>query len=391
MSNIIKPSIDNENLSLNREYIKNQSTFNKLEDRSPFDGMLDKLGEVKLKLAIIDNPEIIRSGNTLLNPLDMKNIYNFNNGCVCLKWVDSPGGVIRPSEVDGKWEKISKNEKYNPEEREYNEWDISSRRQQVNLSHPFIWADNKNYCGFNYIPPVGSMVIVGFRKQGLPFVLGFLPTHYKICYPVLKPGEMVLKGYGNNYIHNRWSDKLDLKAWSVKNEKDLDDPKGEKKNISDCTLWIRLNANDRYIELIAEESGNGKVTDKFNKYPIDADGNHKTSVVIRPRDITIKSSNDKESSSYFQNEKLIQLDVKEYILNAENTTINSKYTTTINSKDLDINTQNITDITSTNNNINSNNNLNINSSNKNTLSSGSNSDILAGNNVNIKGSKVYLN
>lgn len=284
-----------------KNYNQNMSSYGRLSERSPYDGALDRNGELRLRLAIIDNPEINRSENS--DPVDVTNVVNLANGQVTLTWVDLPGGSIRPSEMSGEWKHLQENDKANPEERDYNEWKIESKREMVSLTQPFFWSDQKNWCGMNHIPPVGSMVVVGFRKHGLPIILGYLPTTFKNCYPVLKPGETIIKGYGNNYMHCRWSDKLDLKAWSNYDHKDIDDPKknssNPKKNTTNCTLWLRLNANDRYIKIQASENDPG------NK----EHGSHSTTAIIKPRDFSIVCSDldNGKSTQYYQNESSIQL------------------------------------------------------------------------------------
>jgi hypothetical protein len=285
MANVIKPTetqqVQATNQELQNSQSQNMGSFNRLSQRSPYDGALDKNGELRLRLAMVDNPEITRNANKILDPLDVKNIVNLSTGKITLKWLDIPGGAIRSSELGGKWEEVADNSKYNPEEREFDNWDIQSRREMVELTHPFMWANNKNWAGFNYIPPVGSIVIVGFRKQGLPIILGYAPTHFKICYPVLQPGEMSMKGFGNNYAHWRWSDKTDFKVWSIKDEIDIDDPKKIKKNETDCTLWLRLNANDRYIKMQATE---------VDKSPQKAHQSHSTTLTISPKSLQILST-----------------------------------------------------------------------------------------------------
>ncbi len=305
--------IDNsKDRGLQAQYVKNSSTFNRLNSSTPYDGTSDKFSDIRIRLAIIDNPEASRKQFESIDPFDIRNCINLNNGKVTLKWVDSPGGIIRTNHVNGEWVYKKDKDNYNPENRDFQEWSITSQREQVHLSHPFIWANSDNYCGINYIPPVGSIVMVGFRKQGLPLILGYVQSHYQICKPPLKPGEMTFKGYGNNYIHNRWSDKLDIKAWSKEGNRDLDDPEGKKTNKSSANLWIRLNANDRYIELISQESGSGSGNDNnLNKYPADVDKSSVSRIVLRPRSAFIRTNKQDKEVCYYQNEDYISMTTKE--------------------------------------------------------------------------------
>lgn len=307
-NNIIRPNVREQiqTNTLQNSYIEHVNTGNRLSDRTPYDGMLDRFGEVRLRIAIIDNHEIKRPQYSKINPLDPKDVINLNTGNVTLRWVDMPGGIIRDKNMAGKWEhnkeyedsNVDKHENIDenntgsnayakglPENRDYDEWIINSRREMVQLTHPFIWADSTNYCGMNYIPPVGSMVIVGFKKHGHPVILGYVPTHYAVCKPVLKPGEITMKGYGNNYIHWRQSDKLDMKVWAEEGKIDNDDYEKLKTNKANCTLWLRMNANDRYLTITAE----GENPEDKNTY--------KTNFVVKPEGITMKTSSNNLNSA----------------------------------------------------------------------------------------------
>lgn len=262
MENVIKPSgIDNSRL--NRLHMNNMNSFRRLSSDTPLNGIYDKFGDLRLRLAIIDNHEFKRGKDTEFDPLNGRYVLNTNTGKIAIKWIDLPRGVLRPSNLGGEWRYERHNDSYNPENRDYNEYSIKSRREMVELTHPFLWSNYENYCGFNYLPPVGSIIIVGFRKQGIPLILGYLNSNFKACYPSLKPGEMTMKGFGNNYSHWRWSDKIDINAKSIEGETDLDDPDHKqksndglpvKKNLANSELWLRLNGNDRYIEMIAKQN-----------------------------------------------------------------------------------------------------------------------------------------
>ena len=325
-NNIIRPDIKEsiQTSTLQNSYVEHVNIGNRLDDRTPYNGTLDRFGEVRLRIAIVDNPEIKREQYSRIDPLDTKNIINLNTGNIVLKWVDMPGGIIRGSDLAGKWEHnkayehngvnlhtdineytefSGQTDAYSmaqPENRDLNEWDITSRREMVQLTHPFIWQNSDNYCGFNYIPPVGSMVIVGFKKFGQPVILGYLPTHYAVVDlpklgPVLKPGELVMKGYGHNYIHWRQSDKLDMKVEAEKDYIDLDDFERKKKTSADCTLWIRMNANDRFIKISARNKTTKEQTlliIKPESIALDVSGtdNKKTNMIIKPDSVTVKTN-----------------------------------------------------------------------------------------------------
>ena len=251
----------------------------------------------------------------------MDRVFNFNTGEMTIKWIGLPGGVIRPQGSatldDGsaktdpkldvtnsqKWTKNFKEvygdqTKIYPEDRTHAQWDVPSRREMLQLSHPFIWSNESNYCGINYIPPVGSVVVVGFRKQEKPVVLGYMNYHYRICKPVPNPGEIVVKGYGNNYLHCRWSDKIDLQATAKKGEIDLDCNDGnEIKNEEDCTLWLRLNANDQTLTISASKN--------FSDHPYKAPY---CLIKVTPKDITMITDVEDNISKYYQDSVSINMD-----------------------------------------------------------------------------------
>src|SRR3712207_3477009 len=54
-------------------------------------------------------------------------------------------------------------------------------------------------------------------------------------------GETMIKGYGNNYIHWRWSDKLDAHVWCKRNEIDIDDPYKTDRYPHDIDMWVRFD------------------------------------------------------------------------------------------------------------------------------------------------------
>ena len=372
MANVISA----EDVSLNTQYMKNNSTFNRLNSGNPQGGMADQYSDIRIRLAIIDNPEIKRDQNSQINPLDINGAINVNTGKVTLRWVDSPGGVIRTQDLSGEWEYDAKKDKYNPEERDFQEWSITSQREQVSLSHPFIWADNSNWCGYNYLPPAGSVVMVGFRKQGMPLILGFVQTHYQICEPPLKPGETVNKGYGNNYIHNRWSDKLDLKAWSKTGEIDNDDPYKKKKNTANCTLWIRLNANDRYIEMSAQGTASSGNESSLNKYPQKIEGNAASKIIIRPSSVLIQTDG-ANTTTYYQEHNLVTITTNEFTVNADNIYMNAN--------------ENITSIAGNNITDNASNNSVIISGNNTEINTGDHTGIYSGGIIDEKAARINLN
>ena len=166
------------------------------------DGASDANFDVRLKIGMIDKPQ--RSDNSAVDPLNPNKIINMATGKVCIRWLEYPGGVIRPPEFStGSGE----------------DYDDFSDREMIPLTHPIMWNDGQNWMGINYMPPVGSVVVVGFRKNNFPVILGFLQQHYAVCEP-LKLGEIMISGYGHNSTHWKQNSEIEHKAWISQGEKD---------------------------------------------------------------------------------------------------------------------------------------------------------------------------
>lgn len=247
---------------LSQEYL-NGITSCKINTDVKYNGVIGENDIYKLRLAMIDNPEInrdIESDNhiTLNDPLNITGIFNMNNGYLTLRWLDSNGGQINDSDYNGVWEHVIQLQTEEPENRKFNEWNIASKRENVQLTHPFIWSTSENWCGFNYIPPVGAVVIVGFLKKGnTAVILGFLPQNYEATKPYLKPGEILLKGYGGNRIHFRQSDKLDIKTQSIEGKTDLESLTNST-NVNGCENLIRLDSNNDNITVSCTNTSTGE-------------------------------------------------------------------------------------------------------------------------------------
>ena len=255
--------LDAINALYEHDQIKSNSTTN------PVNVTAEKFDEVRIRLAQIDNYLIDRNGSNI-DPLKVDNVINMNTGRVVIKWVDLNGGVLRPEQFgypsEGyleDWQYFpEKDDKY-PERRTldcYNH-DKASDKEMLELSHAFIWSNGSNWCGMNYLPPIGSVVVVGFKKKNMPVILGYVPTNYKNCTPFVKPGETVIKGYGNNFIHWRWSDKLDINVKSKKGEIDLDDPYKKQTYPNTIDMWMRFDCYTRnFIIDIKQTDGDTKRT-----------------------------------------------------------------------------------------------------------------------------------
>lgn len=217
---------------------------------------LDQFSDVVLRLAVIDDPDKVRPNAFKQNFINTDGIVNPATQKVCLRWLGMNGGVAR-NETSDNITNTNNTAKasYNPEDATFAEQKgVTSQRPTVSLTHPFIWVSANNWCGFNHLPPIGAKVIVGFSKNRIPYILGYINSKPKLCKPVIKPGEMCLKGYGTNYIHWRQSNKLDIHAEVEAGVLDLDDPSRTKTSTAASDMWIRLDADNGYMKLIVGDT-----------------------------------------------------------------------------------------------------------------------------------------
>jgi hypothetical protein len=222
--------------------------FNNMDSGSPVNGgYTSEFDGMKIRTATISSPEV--SPQDGYEETDPNGHININTGQCSLSWEDTPGGVCRPAFLAGETKSTTEGLSINPEEKTGSGQATTSARESVDISQPCIWTGNDNWCGINYMPPVGSRVITGQGPNGKPQIMGYLPSNYSACNPILSVGETCMKGYGNNYIHCRQSNKIDLKAWGGSGDIDPDDPNQSKSSSSDSTVWVRLNANDGYLKL----------------------------------------------------------------------------------------------------------------------------------------------
>lgn len=270
--------LDALNALYEHDQIKTNSTTN------PVNVAADKFDEVRIRLAQIDNYLIERNG-AKIDPLKVDNVINMNTGKVVIKWVDFNGGVVRPEQFGYPSEGYLEDWKYFPEKDDkypekrtlncYNH-NKASDKEMLELVHAFIWSNGSNWCGMNYLPPIGSVVAVGFKKNNMPVILGYVSTNYNVCKPFVKPGETVIKGYGNNYIHWRWSNKLDINVKSKKGEVDLDDPYKKQTYPNSVDMWMRFDCYTRNF-LIDVKQTDGKAA--------------KTTMEIKPEILKMTSGN----------------------------------------------------------------------------------------------------
>ena len=213
---------------------------------------LDFDSDLILRTANILDPRYTYKDSTI-DVLNISGVVNDSTGKVCLAWDDLPGGIIKPAAKGQKSneELIS----YNPSDRTYNQIINTSDAEIVPLTYPFLWSGSVNWCGINYLPPVGAKALIGWRKDKMPAILGYLNMNYRHTEPPLRPGEIMIKGFGDNYIHQRWSNKMDLRCHANSGDQDRDDSSGSKTANADCECKISIDADNGFIELSV--NGNG--------------------------------------------------------------------------------------------------------------------------------------
>ncbi|AEO93446.1 gp186 [Bacillus phage G] len=194
-------------------FVRSTMTSNSA-NKPVYDGKVDEYGSVRLRIGIVDNPMIKRNAGSKIEPTDPYNIVNLRTGHITVRWAEQDGGVVRSSSFGS-----------------YGKEGETSDKESLALTHPMIWANDSNWCGMNYLPPIGSVVVVGFRKHNQPIVLGYIQPHYEVVTDI-ELGEIMNKGFGNNTSHWKMHDEQEHKAWVMQNEsrpvKHLKDQDGRK-------------------------------------------------------------------------------------------------------------------------------------------------------------------
>ena len=200
------------------------------ERKNPSENKFDsKFNSMKLILGVIDDAGIVRpAGASSTFQLNTDGIVNQTRGLCCLKFFEG-GGVKNASEGGFRRNPMPDD----PDLVEKRHLETGSLKERVQLTSPFVWDNENNWMGIDYLPPVGAKVIIGFEQSGEAYILGYLPQSFQ-SHKYLKDrgtiqsGEMVLKGFGNNFIHLRKSNKLVLQAYADSGSKDIDQPDGQK-------------------------------------------------------------------------------------------------------------------------------------------------------------------
>ncbi|MDF2533956.1 MAG: hypothetical protein K0R18_113 [Bacillales bacterium] len=285
-------------------------------NKTPYDGKLDKHGEVRLRIGIIDNPMIKRTEEGRIDPINPYNVINMTTGNITIRWLEQDGGLVRP-----------------PEFGEYGQDGEGSDREPLTLTHPMIWAnESNNWCGINYMPPVGSVVIVGFRKHNLPVLLGFLQSHYQVTYP-LELGEIMNKGFGHNTSHWKMNDEQEHKAWVIKGDSKpvavLDAP-GRKYRWENAPYTVKLKL--RLKAWIDPKSPNdNKEMIEMTATRVKDSGIEESVIELRPEKITLSVGNGQSIASSIVIEKDVNINT------TGNMTLSASKTLTLVGNKIDIN------------------------------------------------------
>ena len=204
------------------------TTVSNMANKPAYDGKLDANGTVRLRIGIVDNPMIKRTRYNKIDPIDPFNIVNMETGKVTIRWAEQDGGVLRPSSFGT-----------------YGMEGESSDRESLDLTHPMMWTNDTNWCGTHYLPPIGSVAVIGFRKHNQPIILGYIQPHYEVVNRI-ELGEIMNKGFGNNTSHWKMHDAQEHKAWVTQGEsrpvKWLKDQPGRKYewNAAPYTIGLKL-------------------------------------------------------------------------------------------------------------------------------------------------------
>ena len=205
---------------------------------------LEKYYDVQIRVGQIDYP-----GNEVVSPFtrdptQVKGIVNNIEKKVSLRINDINLGM---ADVSGTIGEQVPEKSYNVQDQRTYHVKNTDDIPNVPLTFPFIFTNASTWCGFNYLPPAGCKVLVGFGKHKAPYILGYLAENVKIMSPVLSPGEIMIKGLGNNYIHWGKDGVLTLYAGAIEGELDKNDYSKQLTNKETASCSIVLNANQGEI------------------------------------------------------------------------------------------------------------------------------------------------
>ena len=323
---------NNNEFTINNDVLEQRKALNQFRhttssmNKEPANKFTNKFDEVRIRIGKIDN-YLIDRGDGKIDPLDTDRVINMISGKVSIQWIGYSGGFIRTEEYEYPSPGFTEDWKYDPckdskkpEERTlhcYNH-NKASAREIVDLTHAFIWNSDSNWAGVKSLPPVGSIVVCGQTKNNKVVILGYLQDQngYRVSRPYLKPGETIIKGYGNNYTHWRYSDKIDTHLWCIKGTKDLDDPYKKDEYDSNIEMWQRFDCFTKNILTTVED------VDELNKslFEItpfllenkntDKNGNVGREV-IRAQDVTLQCSSRSSTAKIIETANSITAKVNE--------------------------------------------------------------------------------
>lgn len=305
--------------------------------KPPANKFTEKFDEIRLRIGKIDNYLIDRGGEPI-DPLDTNHIINMSNGKVVIQWLNYSGGVLRPADYgypatgfveDWKYDPTRDSKK--PENRTLNCYnhEKASARETVDLTHAFVWNNTSNWAGIRSLPPVGSIVVCGFTKNNKVVILGYLQdeTGYKVSKPHLKPGETIIKGYGNNYIHFRQSDRLDIHVKADGGKKDIEDPYNNDVYQVSVDLWQRYDGYTGNIITSVENLENnqkGLMEISYNSVSLESYDNNKNRNYISTTQSDIIAKISETNSKLYLNKQYTEIEYQDSSIRINNDGINIK-------------------------------------------------------------------
>lgn len=230
--------------------------------------MVERQNYTRIRVGVIEDPHIrreVREDGTLKNfdPLLVKtdrledsvypdglNIVNTTSGTVSIKWIDGDGvGVQLPQGFEVEV----------PAGTQVTAEQLATILEPVLMSSSGVWGGlNPStglimVSGIEYVPPVGSVVVVGFIVGGRPVILGYILPNYMLLYnsensyfEPLSPGELRFSSFGGSYIY--------LSNNPTNSQVDLDE------QVSDIVLQHVLGGKLSWSSIRGDRSGTFSVT-----------------------------------------------------------------------------------------------------------------------------------
>ena len=132
----------------------------------------------------------------------------------------------------------------------------TNEQADTQIMSPILFTAGGNWCGLNYGMLNGARTMTQKMANGRYVVTGCMSQDHSSISPILKPGAICIKGFGDNMIHWHSSDLLEIKVGSEKGSNDFNTNLGGQKPNADArqtengsSMFINLDGHDESITI----------------------------------------------------------------------------------------------------------------------------------------------